>query len=190
MALKYTFFGQYSLKKYTKYKPLCNIILRKANLMNIFFTLVDRNISIMGCRTFGCTGTATYDLTLYDCSDEKNPRSLQKLNCTLNRNDCVDGMVQLKFTKGISVQANVKYALVCRTSVGLAAYGEQGLAFINGPDGTKIDFRTSTYHGKGRTSIVSGQLSQILYGTETGKQIQVSFKYLLTVFPANSFLKL
>ena len=62
----------------------------------------------------------------------------------------------------------------------LQAYGEKGLATVNGPDGTKFDFINDTYFRPNgdRTTIVWGQLSQILYGLETGKQFQVSFKYL------------
>ena len=62
----------------------------------ICFT-VDRNISILGCCSFGGYGLS-YELDLYDFSDEKNPRSMQKLNGTFNRNDLVvDGIFQLKF---------------------------------------------------------------------------------------------
>ena len=96
------------------------------------------------------------------------------MNCTYNQN----GIVQLKFEKGIPVKKSVKYALSCRTSTTLAAYGQNGLLTVDGPDGTKFDFSTCTYfHSGGRTSAQKGQLSQILYGTETGKQIQVSFEY-------------
>ena len=132
----------------------------------------------MGCCTYGCARSATYDLDLYDYSDEKNPRSLQKLNCTLNPNDHVGDLVQLKFAKGIPVQANVKYALVCRTSADLRGYGHGGLSTVNGPDGTKFDFITDKYFNPsgGRTSTSVGQIPQILYGIESGKQIQVSFK--------------
>ena len=128
---------------------------------------------------FSGRAAVNYELDLYDCSDERNPRSLQKLNCTLNPNDHVDGLVQLKFAKGIPVQANVKYALVCRTSGNLHAYGQNGLVTINGPDGTKFDFSYATYFNpKGaRTSTHTGQLPQILYDNDSGKQIQVSFKY-------------
>ena len=144
------------------------------------FILVDRNTSIMGCCTFGGkTGPVTYELDLRDCSDENNPRSLQKLNSTYNRNDCVDGIIQLKFAKGIPVKKNVKYALACRTSATLATYGQKGLVTVNGPDGTKFDFSTINYFhfNSNRTTTAMGQLPQILYGTETGNQIQVSFKY-------------
>merc|ERR1712008_357218 len=112
-----------------------------------------------------------YELDLYNYSDEKNPRRLQKLNCSLNPNGRVDGLVKLKFAKGIPVQANVKYALVCKTSANLQACGTSGLATVNGPDGTKFDFINSTYFNPNgaRTSTVHGQLPQILYGTETGK---------------------
>ena len=72
----------------------------------------------------------------------------------------------------------MKYALVCRASQGYEAYGQNGLATVNGPDGTKFDFSNTTYfHGttfNEFTTIKSGQLPHILYGTETetGKQVQ------------------
>ena len=134
----------------------------------------------MGCCTFSGL-KSDYELDLHDCSDERNPRSLQKLNCAVTPNDHVDGLVQLKFAKGIPVQANVKYALLCRTSANLNAYGHTGLLTVNGPDGTKFDFTSSTCFNSNRgyntsTSTNQGHLPQILYGIETGKQIQVSFK--------------
>ena len=135
----------------------------------------------MGCCSFFGNGAVPYELNLYDCSEEINPKSLQKLNGTYNPNDCVDGIVQLKFANGIPVKPNVEYALACRTSQGYAAYGQDGLATINGPDGTKFDFTNTKYfHGTATnrfTTITSGQVPQILYCTETGTQIQVSFNY-------------
>ena len=127
---------------------------------------------------FSGRAAVNYELDLYDCSDERNPRSLHKLNCNLTLNDRVDGLVQLKFAKGIPVQANVKYALVCRTSACLTGYGHGGLPTVNGPDGTKFDFINDRHFNPsgGRTSTSVGQLPQILYGIENGKQIQVSFK--------------
>ena len=137
----------------------------------------------MGCCSFGGYELPC-ELDLYDCSDERNPRSMQKLNGTFNRDDMsVDGIFQLKFANGVPVKPNVKYALACRTSQGYQAYGQDGLATVNGPDGTKFDFSNTTYfHGttyNAFTTIISGQLPHILYGTEieTGKQVQVSFKY-------------
>ena len=96
------------------------------------------------------------------------------MNCTYNQN----GIVQLKFEKGIPVKKNVKYALSCRTSTTLAAFGQNGLLTVDGPDGTKFDFITDKYFNPsgGRTSTSVGQIPQILYGIESGKQIQVSFK--------------
>ena len=110
------------------------------------------------------------------------------MNGTYNPNDCVDGIVQLKFANGIPVKPNVEYALACRTSQGYAGYGFNGLenlngreTNLNGPDGTKFDFTNTKYfHGTTEnrfTTITSGQVPQILYCTETGTQIQVSFNY-------------
>ena len=138
----------------------------------------------MGCYTFGGTGPVIYELDLYDCSDEGNPRSLKKLTCTYNQNDCVEGIIQLKFENGIPVKKNVKYALACRTSMNLASYGQKGLTTVNGPDGTKFDFSTINYFhpNNNRTNTDWGQLPQILYGTGTGNQIQVSFKYCEQIY--------
>ena len=128
----------------------------------------------MGCCTYHGAGTVTYELNLYDFSDARNPRSLQKLNCTFDRNVCVDGIVQLKFDKGIQVKPNVKYALTCYNSVNLTAYGQNGRHTILGPDGTKFQFSDHPTHSSGRTSIEMGQIPQILYGTETSER-HVSF---------------
>ena len=150
-------------------------------VQKIIFTLVDRNISIMGCCSFAGNG-CNYELDLYDCSDEKNPRSMQRLFGTLIQNELlVGGIFQLTFANGVPVKPNVKYALACRTSTNLARYGYAGLASVNGPDGTKFDFTSSTCFNSNRgyntsTSTNQGHLPQILYGIETGKQIQVSFK--------------
>ena len=145
----------------------------------------------MGCCVYRGNENVNYDLDLYDFSDEKYPRSLQRIaggNFTIN--DCVDDIVTLKFAVPVPVMPNVKYALRWVTHEGIVFYGEKGMPSINGPDGTKFDFSSTKVLGYESTTEFRGQIPQILYCHPSKTQVKIFLLHFFHQFMSNPFLAL
>ena len=147
----------------------------------IFFTLlVDRDIFIMGCCTYGGTGTNTYELELLD----NQKKSLQKINGNFGAT-AEGSLVTMRFKKDVQIKPNIVYTLTLLIKGGRIKSGERGQDSVTGPDGTKFAFSDSVLSVNG-TSTRSGQISLIQYFSEADKayrlQVCVLKLYFCTMF--------
>ncbi|XP_034942184.1 E3 ubiquitin-protein ligase MYCBP2-like [Chelonus insularis] len=132
---------------------------------------VDRpGIVIAGVGIYGGVGMYNYELELLD--DQNNtgndPSHTQRWSSldfkrgTFGPDDCVNDIVELKFSKPVSIKENVKYAIRLRNHGGRTSNGDGGLSVVRGPDGTNFTFTACSLSFNGTTQ-TRGQIPHILY---------------------------
>ncbi|XP_074101339.1 MYC binding protein highwire isoform X2 [Cotesia typhae] len=133
--------------------------------------IVDRpGIVIAGVGIYGGVGMYNYELELLD--DQNNTgndpshtqrwSSLDFTRGSFGPDDCVNDIVELKFSKPISIKENIKYAIRLRNHGGRTSNGDGGLNIIRGPDGTNFTFTACSLSFNGTTQ-TRGQIPHILY---------------------------
>ncbi|XP_043286736.1 E3 ubiquitin-protein ligase MYCBP2 isoform X2 [Venturia canescens] len=132
---------------------------------------VDRSgIVVAGVGIYGGAGVYNYELELLD--DQNNAgndpshtqrwSSLDFTRGSFGPDDCVNDIVELKFSKPIPIKENVKYAIRLKNHGGITSNGDNGLSVVRGPDGTNFTFTVCSLSFNGTTQ-TRGQIPHILY---------------------------
>ncbi|KAK0177732.1 hypothetical protein PV328_001750 [Microctonus aethiopoides] len=136
----------------------------------ICFSVDRAGIVVAGVAIYGGIGMYNYELELLD--DQNNTgndpshtqrwSSLDFTRGSFGPDDCVNDIVELKFSKPLSIKENVKYAIRLRNHGGRTSNGDGGLNIVRGPDGTNFTFTACSLSFNGTTQ-TRGQIPHILY---------------------------
>lgn len=136
----------------------------------ICFSVDKVGIVVAGVGVYGGVGVYNYELELLD--DQNNTgndpthtqrwSSLEFARGSFGPDDCINDIVELKFSKAIPIKENVKYAIRLRNYGGRTSNGDGGLTTVRGPDGTNFTFSVCSLSFNGTTQ-TRGQISHILY---------------------------
>ncbi|XP_011315230.1 E3 ubiquitin-protein ligase MYCBP2 isoform X2 [Fopius arisanus] len=132
---------------------------------------VDRpGIVIGGIGIYGGVGVYNYELELLDDlnntgnepSHTQRWSSLDFTRGAFGPDDCINDIVELKFSKPVPIKESVKYAIRLRNHGGRTSNGDCGLSIVRGPDGTNFTFSVCSLSFNGTTQ-ARGQIPHILY---------------------------
>lgn len=136
----------------------------------ICFSVDRAGIVVAGVAIYGGVGMYNFELELLD--DQNNTgndpshtqrwSSLDFTRGSFGPDDCINDIVELKFSKPVNIKENVKYAIRLRNHGGRTSNGDGGLNVVRGPDGTNFSFTACSLSFNGTTQ-TRGQIPHILY---------------------------
>ncbi|XP_015122961.1 E3 ubiquitin-protein ligase MYCBP2 isoform X2 [Diachasma alloeum] len=136
----------------------------------ICFSVDKPGIVVAGIGIYGGVGVYNYELELLDDlnntgnepSHTQRWSSLDFTRGSFGPDDCINDIVELKFSKPVPIKENVKYAIRLRNHGGRTSNGDGGLSIVRGPDGTNFTFSVCSLSFNGTTQ-ARGQIPHILY---------------------------
>ncbi|XP_063987126.1 E3 ubiquitin-protein ligase MYCBP2 isoform X2 [Diachasmimorpha longicaudata] len=136
----------------------------------ICFSVDKPGIVVAGIGIYGGVGVYNYELELLDDlnntgnepSHTQRWSSLDFTRGSFGPEDCINDIVELKFSKPVPIKENVKYAIRLRNHGGRTSNGDGGLSIVRGPDATNFTFSVCSLSFNGTTQ-ARGQIPHILY---------------------------